>query len=388
MSVKVVLIGARGYATSHLHPLLENMHTGKYTIAGVIARDITKSEYCEWVQKENITVCKSLEEYFESGYKADLVVISTPPQLHRKDTLLAIENGADVLCEKPVASSYEDAKMMLEASEKSGKFVGICYQWSYSAANRAFKSDILAGKLGKPKELKVLVSWPRGWSYYDGWKGRIKDDEGNLILDSVVCNAAAHYLHNMYYILGDAMDESDAPDKIRSELIRVNNIENFDTCFLDIKTKSGAKLTYIASHAAEKADGPRFVFNFENAVVTFNMGGEANHIIATFTDGTVKDYGDPGEMYNQRLWDSIDSVTTREPLVCTVKTAIAHTYTINQLYEKAQITDAPKELLCIDENEEKTYLKGLYEFMLEAYEKGCLLSDLGVDWIKADSFTV
>ena len=388
MSVKVVTVGARGYATTYVHPLLDDMHEGKYTYEGVIARDITKSPFCDRIKEENITVCKTLKEYFENGHKADLVIISTPPHLHADESILAIENGANVLCEKPVASLYSDAVRMLEASEKSGKFIGICYQWSYSDANRAFKADILAGKFGKAKELKSFVSWPRGWDYYSGaWKGKIKDENGTMILDSVVGNAAAHYLHNMYFLLGDEMNTCDFPEKIRCELLRANDIENFDTCLLDIKTKSGAKLVYIASHAAEKNDAPKFEFVFENAVVIFNIKEQNNHIIAEFKDGTVKDYGDPNEGLNNRIWDSIDAVTSNKPLVCTVKTAIAHTLTVNKLYECGKIVNFPEELLLIDKEAEITSVKGLYELMYKAFEKGCLLKDMGIDWTYAQEFS-
>lgn len=389
MSVKVVTVGARGYATTYVHPLLDDMHKGIYTYAGVIARDITKSPFCDRIKEENITICKTLAEYFEQGNKADLVIVSTPPHLHRDECLLAIKNGADVLCEKPIAPLYSQALDMIEASEKSGKFIGICYQWSYSDANRALKSDILAGKLGKAKELKTFVSWPRPWEYYSGaWKGKICAEDGTWILDSVAGNAAAHYLHNLYFILGDAMNTCDFPETIRCELFRANQIENYDTCLLDIKTKSGVKLFYGASHATEKNESPKFHFTFENAVVTFNMGGEENHIIAKFSDGTVKDYGDPGQGLNNRIWDAIDAVTTRKPLVCTVQTALAHTLTVNRLYDHGEIVDFPEEILCIDQEEKKTTVNGLYDLMYKAYEKGCLLSDFGIKWAKPSSFSV
>lgn len=389
MSVRVVTVGARGYATAYVRPLLENMHEGKYVYAGVIARDITKSSFCDRILEENIVVCKSLKEYFEQGNQADLVIISTPPHLHKEESLLAIRNGADVLCEKPIASLYEDALSMLEESRNSGKFIGIGYQWSFSEANRSLKADILAGKLGKPKELKGFVSWPRGWNYYDGaWKGKIQDENGTWILDSVVGNAAAHYLHNMYFLLGDAMDTCDFPSRIRCELFRANKIQNFDTCLLDIETRSGAKLLFAASHATEKNELPRFCYTFENAVVSYNMEEENNRIKVTFSDGTVKDYGDPGEGLNNRLWDAIDSVTSRKPLMCTVQTALAHTLTVNQLYENGAIIDIPEEMVVEDEAKQQTVVNGLYELMRQAFDRGCLLSDLGIEWAEAKSFLV
>jgi hypothetical protein len=58
------------------------------------------------------------------------------------------------------------------------------------------------------------------------WSGRIKDDNGNWILDSVASNATAHYIHNMFYVLGNEVDKSAVPVEVAAELYRANNIEN------------------------------------------------------------------------------------------------------------------------------------------------------------------
>lgn len=389
MSVKVVTVGASGYATTYVHPLLDDMHKGIYTYSGVVARDIEKTPFCDRIREENITVCKSLKEYFEKGNKADLVVIATPTHIHKQDTLIAIENGANVLCEKPVAPTYADALEMIEASEKSGKFVGICYQWSYSKASRDFKKDILSGKFGKAIELKSFTSWPRPWSYYaGGWKGKIKSEDGTLILDSVAANATAHYLHNMYFVLGDKMNTCDFPKEVRCELLRANDIENFDTCLLDITTRNGVKVKFVASHATEKNDDPKFEFKFEKATVRFNMTEKNNHIIAELEDGTTIDYGNPNDNINIRIFDSIDAVKTGNELVCTVKTASAHTLTITELYKNGEIVNFPSELIYKNQEEQITSVNGLYDLLYKAYEKGCLLSDLGIEWAKAKTFTI
>lgn len=389
MSIKVVTVGASGYATTYVHPLLDDMHKGIYTYAGAVDIDITNSPFYDRIIEENIPVYKTLDEYFKDGNKADLVFVCIPPHVHKDTSILAVQNDADVLCEKPVAPLYQDALEMIDASEKTGKFIGIGYQWSYSDANRALKEDILSGKLGRAKELKSFISWPRPWSYYNGtWKGKIKDHNGNFILDSVVSNAAAHYLHNMYFLLGDQMNTCDFPKQIRCELLRANEIENFDTCLLDIETKSGVKLIYAASHVTDRNESPKFYFTFENAVVSFNMKEQSDHIIAEFSDGTVKDYGNPNEGLNNRIWNAIESVTRRTPLVCTVKTASAHTLTVDALYKYGRILGFPKPLICEDNEEKQTKVYGLYELMYEAYQKGCLLSDMNVEWAKCHKFSI
>ncbi len=389
MSVKVVTVGAGGYATTYVHPLLDDMHKGIYEYAGVIETNIENSPYVQRIHDENIPVCKTLDEYFAKGYEADLVIIAIPTHFHKDTAITAVNHGADVLCEKPAAPLYSDVLQMISASEQTGKFIGIGYQWSYSAAIRSLKTQILSGELGKPLEMKSFVSWPRPISYYEGstWKGKIKDEDGNFILDSVVGNATAHYLHNMYFLLGEEMNTCDFPSIIRCELLRGNKITNFDTCLLDIKTEKGVKLFFAASHVTDRNEDPKFCFTFENAVVTFNMGGEKDHIIAKFNDGTIVDYGNPNDAINTRVWEAIDSVKSRKPLVCMAHTASAHTLTVDSLYTNGEIIDFPEQITkTIDEKQ--IVVDGLYETMYKAYENGKLLSDFGVSYVKAKQFNV
>ena len=57
--------------------------------------------------------------------------------------------------------------------------------------------------------MKTMVSWPRDDAYYDpqGWKGKRFCQDGNAVNDSIAMNATAHYLHNMLFILGEAMED-------------------------------------------------------------------------------------------------------------------------------------------------------------------------------------
>ena len=51
----------------------------------------------------------------------DAITIATPDQVHREIAVAAMAAGKDVLCEKPMALSVEDCKLMVEASKKYGR---------------------------------------------------------------------------------------------------------------------------------------------------------------------------------------------------------------------------------------------------------------------------
>ena len=66
------------------------------------------------------------------------------------------------------------------------------------------------------------------------------------------------------------METSTSLDHFEAECYRANEIENFDTCCIKMKTQNGVKLFFAATHAAEKERNPEFVYTFEKAKVLEN----------------------------------------------------------------------------------------------------------------------
>jgi predicted dehydrogenase len=67
---------------------------------------------------------------FVTGYreifgKVDAVVVATPPRLHAKISIDCLNHGLHVLCEKPLATSLEEAKEMLAASERTHNHLAV-----------------------------------------------------------------------------------------------------------------------------------------------------------------------------------------------------------------------------------------------------------------------
>jgi hypothetical protein len=69
--------------------------------------------------------------------------------------------------------------------------------------------------------------------------------------------------------------------------------------------------------------GPILIYEFEDAVVTYAAYG--NPLVARFTNGEIKDYGDPFADEGNKLWQAIDAVRTGAPLACgIVRRDLAH----------------------------------------------------------------
>ncbi len=374
MSISILLVGIGGYASTYVNPLLNGVRED-CVIVGCADPFPQSCPRLAEIKERGIPVFADMKEFFDAGLTADLAVITTPIHLHAEQMKLALAHGCHVLCEKPLCGDIRDIPGMIEARDAAGKYVGIGYQWSHSEAILALKADILAGMYGKPKLLKTLVLWPRNFAYYKrgcGWAGKIKNDDGALILDSVANNATAHYLHNILFVLGDKMDTAAEPTEIKAVLRRANSIENYDTCALEMTFANGARGLYLVTHASEMTQDPIFDYEFENGHILFEDGEGKKTIRGVLADGTEKIYGNPFDNQVNKLWRAADAVLdpTVKP-VCGIETATPHTNTIARMQESG-VENFAADQIKLREDESGVYVPGLGEALRRCYDAGAM----------------
>ena len=79
----------------------------------------------------------------------DLIDICMPNFLHHDVAIKAMNAGKDVICEKPLATTVEDAKDMIDTAERLGKHIYYAEDWLFAPAFRKAISIIESGQLGK-----------------------------------------------------------------------------------------------------------------------------------------------------------------------------------------------------------------------------------------------
>ncbi|MFP4385025.1 MAG: Gfo/Idh/MocA family protein [Spirochaetia bacterium] len=84
---------------------------------------------------------------------ADLVFDCTVPEAHKSVTLTALSAGCDIMGEKPMASTLEDAREMVDAAEKSGKTYAVMQNRRYLPGIAAFKTTLESGVVGEITEI-------------------------------------------------------------------------------------------------------------------------------------------------------------------------------------------------------------------------------------------
>ena len=382
--VNVALAGIAGYGDLYLEALLHHPRSSEANARLVAVAD-PASHRCERLHElkaRGIAIYDQLDSLL-AAHRVDLVMIATPIYLHASHTCLALEHGANVLCEKPLASSLSDALRMLACEERHRHFVAIGYQWSFSDAVQTLKRDILSGVLGRPMRLRTLAFFPRGVGYFrrNDWAGQLQMPGGEPVLDSPVNNATAHYLHNMLYLLGPTRATSAMPVTVQAELYRANDIRTYDTAALRIRTESDVELLFYTSHSVAEQFGPVCRFEFENALVEYDPA-EGGEFVARFHDGAIRRYGSPNLDRHQKVWQCIEAARAQSPasIACGIRAALPHTLCVLAAQESTRDIASFAQSLqkLVPNNEDKmVVIEGLGEALMECCRRAILPSEHG-----------
>ena len=79
----------------------------------------------------------------------DVVYVLTPNNAHAPVSIAAMKAGKHVMCEKPMAKTYAEAKEMVKTAKETGKILTIGYQHRYRADSQYLKSACEADELGE-----------------------------------------------------------------------------------------------------------------------------------------------------------------------------------------------------------------------------------------------
>ncbi|HEU0197686.1 MAG TPA: Gfo/Idh/MocA family oxidoreductase [Nevskiaceae bacterium] len=91
-----------------------------------------------------------------------LVTVATPPHAHYTAVMQAITAGRNVVCEKPFARDFAQAREMLDAAEKSGVIHMLGAEFRFDSAQALLRRVVLDGTIGKPLMFHRIFQQPGG----------------------------------------------------------------------------------------------------------------------------------------------------------------------------------------------------------------------------------
>jgi predicted dehydrogenase len=103
--------------------------------------------------------------------RPDIVSICTPPSLHFEHTILALEHGCHVFCEKPLADSLTSADFMITAAQKVGRCIVVNNQFPYMRIHLEAKKRIGSQQFGRLLFLHASQAFRPDSHTESGWRG-------------------------------------------------------------------------------------------------------------------------------------------------------------------------------------------------------------------------
>jgi UDP-N-acetyl-2-amino-2-deoxyglucuronate dehydrogenase len=136
--------------------------------------------------------------------KIDIAVVCTPHPFHKEPAIEALMAGANVLVEKPLASSLKDCDAMIQAAREAGRILGVVSQRRFYAPCQRIHKAIAEGRIDRPALGTVLMLGWRDREYYesDPWRGTWQHEGGGVLV-----NQAPHQLDLLQWFMGGEIQE-------------------------------------------------------------------------------------------------------------------------------------------------------------------------------------
>lgn len=174
----------------------------------------------------------------------DVVVVLTESGMHAQNVINLAKYGKDILVEKPMAMTLDDADAMIAECDKFDCRLFVIKQNRFNVPVVKLREAMEEGRFGKLVLGTVRVRWCRPQAYYDQdeWRGTWAQDGG------VLTNQASHHVDLLEWMMGDV---ESVFAKSTTALV---DIEAEDTAVVTIKFKSGALGIIEATTAARPKD--------------------------------------------------------------------------------------------------------------------------------------
>ena len=151
-----------------LHRVAANMFDQFEIVGGVFDVKHEKSlQFGEKLQLDKSRVYKDLDELvakekqLPEQQQMQVVSVLTPNFLHYPMAKQLLENGFNVICEKPLTTTYEEARTLNEIQKKGYSIFAVTYTYTGYPMIRQMKTMIANGEIGEIQKVDV--------QYYQGW---------------------------------------------------------------------------------------------------------------------------------------------------------------------------------------------------------------------------
>ena len=284
--MKYALIGCGRIAVNHMKAALNN------ELEIVAVCDVLPEKMEEILAKYDLQNDKTIKRY--TDYKEmiekeeiELASIATESGIHAEIALYCIEKGVNLIIEKPMAMSIEDADKIIKLSQEKNVKVSACHQNRFNVAIQELRKAIEAGRFGKLSHGSIHVRWNRNQGYYDQapWRGTWEQDGGALM------NQCIHGIDLLRWMMGDEIEEIYGATRQQFH----NYLEAEDVGMAVVKFKNGAIGTIEGTTNVYPKNLEETLYIFgENGTVKIGGTSTNNIDVWDFADETEEDLKNKG----------------------------------------------------------------------------------------------
>lgn len=238
-AVRIAAVGC-GRVTQHYRKILDSGVVSGWQMVG--ACDLLPVKSDDFAAHWN---CPAYTDYTTmlAQTRPDLVLVLTPSGMHYTHARMALEAGAHVLVEKPIAMLPADAREVEALAASKGLMYGVAFQNRLNPAIECLRKALAEDRFGKIVTATMRLRWCRYQEYYeDGWHGTWAQDGG------VINQQAIHHVDALHSLLGPVEAVCAAIGN------RLNRLEAEDTMVGVVRFASGALGTIEATSAARPQD--------------------------------------------------------------------------------------------------------------------------------------
>lgn len=275
--MKYALIGCGRISVNHIQAAINN----KLEIVGLC--DIVPERIKE--KKEKFPLVKDVNEYTDfiemiEKEKPELVAIATESGKHAGIAIECIKRNVNVIIEKPIALSIEDANELIKLSKENNVKVCACHQNRFNKAIQKMRKAIETDKFGKLFHGCAHIRWNRGPQYYEQapWRGTWEQDGGALM------NQCIHDIDLLRWMMGTEVEEVFAyTDNLNHDYI---NAEDLGIALVKFKNGSYGTIEGTTNIYPKNLEETLYIFGEKgtakaggssvNTLEVWNFAGEEN----------------------------------------------------------------------------------------------------------------
>ena len=235
MNLNVAIIGCSKIAHIHAKAILQ---ISELKLKAVWS--ITPESAQRFVDEYRVKAYSSIPEMIKAE-NIEMALICTAHPYHADPAIQAMEAGAHVLIEKPLASTLQDCDRIVETANRTGRIAGVVSQRRWYQPIVRMKKAIDEGKIGIPMLGTIQMLGWRDRSYYESavWRGTWKMEGGGVLV-----NQSPHQLDLLQWLMGDIEEVFGYWNNINQPYIEVE-----DTAVSVVRFKNGALGNIILSNS-------------------------------------------------------------------------------------------------------------------------------------------